>query len=214
MTPWLLFGAGGTGVGSLIARHALTQGREVVALVRNSTAAQQLTAVGAKVVCGDATDSDAVMRACQLAGTHATIISTMGGGQDYLSHRAVIDCAEAVGLRRMVLVTSLGCGDSWAFLSDRAKAAFGHSVREKSLAECWLASSQLDFAILRPGGLLNGSATGLALRQQNQEVHGFVMREDVAAHAAELAAQDCLGHQIYSLIQPGLAPKARTSSPA
>ena len=35
----------------------------------------------------------------------------------------------------MVLVTSLGCGESWAYLSDRAKAAFGQAVREKSLAE-------------------------------------------------------------------------------
>ncbi|MCM4201675.1 SDR family oxidoreductase, partial [Escherichia coli] len=44
---------------------------------------------------------------------HGFIISTMGGAQDYLAHRTVIDEAEKAGISRMILVTSLGCGDSW-----------------------------------------------------------------------------------------------------
>ena len=106
----------------------------------------------------------------------------------------------------MILVTSLGCGDSWPFLSERAKAAFGQAVREKTLAESWLQTSQLDYAILRPGGLLDGAATGKAQRIQNQECHGFVNRADVAAHIHELANAPALNHQVYSLIEPDLKP--------
>lgn len=106
----------------------------------------------------------------------------------------------------MILVTSLGCGDSWPFLSSRAKAAFGQAVREKSLAESWLQTSRLDYAILRPGGLLNGAATGQAQRIQAQECHGFVMRADVAKHIHELATAPALNNQIYSLVEPGLKP--------
>lgn len=106
----------------------------------------------------------------------------------------------------MILVTSLGCGDSWPFLSSRAKAAFGQAVREKSLAESWLQTSRLDYAILRPGGLLNGAATGRAQRIQAQECHGFVMRADVAKHIHELATAPALNNQIYSLVEPGLKP--------
>jgi hypothetical protein len=54
----------------------------------------------------------------------------MGGAQDYLAHRTVIDEAEKAEIKRMILVTSLGCGDSWPFLSPRARAAFGQAVRE------------------------------------------------------------------------------------
>lgn len=64
----------------------------------------------------------------------------------------------------MVLMTSLGCGDSWAYLSTRYKAAFGQAVREQPLAESWLQTSSLDFAILRPGSLLQGSPTGKTQR--------------------------------------------------
>jgi uncharacterized protein YbjT (DUF2867 family) len=144
--------------------------------------------------------------ACRAAGPDALIISTMGGAQDYLAHRTVIDEAEKAGISRMILVTSLGCGDSWPFLSERAKAAFGQAVREKTLAESWLQTSQLDYAILRPGGLLDGAATGKAQRIQNQECHGFVHRADVAAHIHELANAPALNQQVYSLIEPDLKP--------
>ncbi|MBP6121686.1 MULTISPECIES: SDR family oxidoreductase [Providencia] len=206
MSPWLIFGAGGKGVGALAASLAFAEKRPVIALVRNQDAADKLTALGAQVFVGDACDEAIVTKACQAAGVSATIISTMGGSQDYLAHRTVIDCAEKAGISRMILVTSLGCGDSWQYLSPRARAAFGQAVREKSLAESWLQSSQLDFAILRPGGLLHGDATGKAVRQQDSEAHGLVMRADVAAHIHQLALEIELKKQIYSLVQPALTP--------
>lgn len=206
MSPWLIFGAGGKGVGALTATLALTEKRPVVALVRHPDDAARLHAQGIQVITGDACDAQSVALACQAAGPDATIVSSIGGAQDYLAHRTIIDEAEKAGIGRMILVTSLGCGDSWPFLSDRAKAAFGQAVREKTLAESWLQTSTLDYAILRPGGLLNGEASGKAQRIQRQEVHGFVQRADVAAHIQALANAPALHHQVYSLVEPGLKP--------
>lgn len=206
MNPWLIFGAGGKGVGALTVELALAEKRPMVAVVRNPEAAARLKAKGINVLIGDACDAACVAQACQTAGAEATVISSMGGAQDYLAHRTVIDEAEKAGLKRMILVTSLGCGDSWPFLSARAKAAFGQAVREKSLAESWLQTSTLDYAILRPGGLLSGEATGKARRIQQQEVHGFVQRADVAAHIQALASAPALNQQVYSLVEPELKP--------
>lgn len=206
MKPWLIFGAGGKGVGALTLELALAEQRPVVAVVRNPDAAARLQERGVQVYVGDACDADVVSDACEAAGSDATIVSSMGGSQDYLAHRTVIDTAEKCGISRMILVTSLGCGDGWPFLSPRAKAGFGQAVREKSLAESWLQTSTLDHAILRPGGLLNGDATGNAQRFQGQEVHGFVMRADVAAHVQQLAQAPTLDQQVYSLVEPGLKP--------
>ena len=206
MTPWLLFGAGGSGVGANTLERALAEQRPALAVVRNPQAAAELQKRGVQVFNGDACDAGVVASACRAAGTDALLISSMGGTQDYLAHRTVIDEAEKAGIRRMILVTSLGCGDGWPFLSPRAKAAFGQAVREKTLAESWLQTSQLDYAILRPGGLLNGDATGKAQRFQQQECHGFVRRADVAIHIAELARMPALNKQIYSLVDPELKP--------
>ena len=206
MAPWLIFGAGGSGVGAKTLALALAEQRPVIAVVRNAQVAAGLQEKGVQVFIGDACDSQVTACACRAAGQHATVISSMGGAEDYLAHRTVIDEAEKAESKRMILVTSLGCGDSWPFLSPRARAAFGQAVREKSLAESWLQTSQLDYAILRPGGLLNGAATGQAQRIQAEECHGFVMRADVARHIHELATAPSLNNQIYSLVEPGLKP--------
>ncbi|HCH7936015.1 MULTISPECIES: NAD(P)H-binding protein [Providencia] len=205
MSPWLILGAGGKGVGNMVAKLAVTDKRPVIAIVRNSQSAEMLEDQGIQVFRGDACDKAVVSAACQAAGASATVISTMGGTQDYLAHRTVIDCAEQAGISRMVLVTSLGCGDSWQYLSLRARTVFGQAVREKSLAESWLQTSSLDYVIVRPGGLLHGQATGKAILQQVDDVHGLVMRADVAEHVYLLAQQTTLKNQIYSIIQPELA---------
>ncbi|GKX54605.1 hypothetical protein SOASR030_07170 [Leminorella grimontii] len=204
MSVWLIFGAA-KGTGAHVLEYALAHQRQVFALLRREEDAARLRERGVIALVGDATDAAAVERICTMAGADCTIVSTMGGSHDYLAHRTVIDAAEKAGIKDMVMVTSLGCGDSWPTLSDRAKAAFGQAVREKSLAEVWLQTSGLNYGILRPGGLLNGEATGKAQCYQHQEVHGFVNRSDVALTIANLIGSGLSG-QVYSLIEPGLAP--------
>ncbi|WP_223672421.1 NAD(P)H-binding protein [Proteus terrae] len=206
MKTWVIFGAGGKGVGAHIADIGVTQQRPVVALVRSEEAANRLKEKGIKTIIGDAIDAKAVEAVLTLAGKEADIISTMGGKNDYLAHRTVIDIAEKMDFQRMLMVSSLGCGDSWAALSDRAKAAFGQAVREKSLAEVWLQTSHFDYAIVRPGGLLNGEETGKAQLYQYEETHGLVNRRDVARLVTQLLEADLLGDQIYAVVEPGLAP--------
>lgn len=205
MATWLIFGAA-RGTGLLLVQHAFARQQAVVALVRKQEDADRLAALNVQVVMGDACDADAVMQVCQAAGPETVIVSTMGGSQDYPAHRTVIDCAERAGIRQMLMVTSLGCGDSWPTLSDRAKQAFGQAVREKSLAESWLQTSTLAWCILRPGGLLNGEATGKGELAQHTEVHGLIRRADVALTIAALLAKP-LNNQIYSLTEPGLTPQ-------
>lgn len=129
---------------------ALAEQRPVVAVIRHADAATKLAQQGVQVFTGDACDASVVAAACRAAGPDALIISTMGGAQDYLAHRTVIDEAEKAGISRMILVTSLGCGDSWPFLSERAKAAFGQAVREKRWrkAGCKPASLIMPFSAL------------------------------------------------------------------
>jgi len=121
---------------------------------------------------------------------------------DYIGHRYVIDALETNGIKRFVLVTSLGCGDSWQYFSERSKKGFGAAVREKSLAEAWLMSSSLDYTILRPGGLLDGEVTGNGELSQHVEVHGVIYRQEVARLIETLLANDASFGQVYQCIDP------------
>lgn len=176
-----------------------------IALVRDETFAKQLTQEDIECHVGDATDSSMVSQLCALAGSEATIISTLGGETgNYLAQRIIIDCAEQANIKQMILVTSLGCGETWSTLSQRAKHAFGHAVREKSLAEVWLQTSALNFVILRPGGLQNGELTGNAKCYYQQEVHGLIHRIDLAKIIIEKIANQQFDNKAYSVIDPNL----------
>ena len=208
MPTTLIFGAS-RGLGRAFTEQALQQGQRVIALIRSPEVAAELRALGVEVVNGDALDPQAVAVACQLAGDGAQVISTLGSFRqaepvDYLGNRQVIDQMELAGLKRLLLVTSLGCGDSWQYLPQRARAAFGHEVRLKSLAESWLQTSALEWTILRPAGLQDGEATGQAVLSHGKEVHGLVRRADVAACGLRLLSDKAAHSQIYAIGDPDL----------
>ncbi|MGL5497106.1 MAG: SDR family oxidoreductase [Aeromonas sobria] len=208
MPTTLIFGAS-RGLGRAFTHHALNEGHRVVALVRSPEMATELRALGALVIEGDALDLAAVQQACIAAGQDACVVSTLGSFRqaapvDYQGNRHVIDAMEQAGLKRLLLITSLGCGDSWQYLPQRARAAFGHEVRLKSLAESWLQTSPLTWTILRPAGLQDGDATGRAGLSQNKEVHGLVRRADVATQGLRLLADDTAVGQIYAIGDPEL----------
>ncbi|MFC5704840.1 SDR family oxidoreductase [Aeromonas eucrenophila] len=208
MPTILIFGAS-RGLGRAFTDQALRQGHRVVALVRNAEMAAELHTLGVEVVQGDALDGAAVAQACLLAGSEAQVVSTLGSFRqaqpvDYQGNRQVIDAMEQAGLKRLLLVTSLGCGDSWQYLPERAREAFGHEVRLKSLAESWLQTSRLSWTILRPAGLQDGEATGRAVLSQGKEVHGLVHRQDVAIQGLQLLTNEQALGQIYAIGEPGL----------
>ena len=208
MPTTLIFGAS-RGLGRAFTDQALRQGHRVLALVRQPEMAVELRTLGVEVIEGDALDPAAVQQACAQAGPTARVISTLGSFRqpqpvDYQGNRNVIDAMEQTGLIRLLLVTSLGCGDSWQYLPERARAAFGHEVRLKSLAESWLQSSTLGWTILRPAGLQDGEATGRAVLSQGKEVHRLVRRADVAAHGLRLLTDEAALGQIYAIGDPEL----------
>ncbi|MDX7985761.1 SDR family oxidoreductase [Xenorhabdus sp. 12] len=205
MKPWLIFGAG-KGIGRHLAIIGLKQNRPVTALIRNEQQAAELSAMGINVIFGDACDHKSIETAIANAGENPVVFSTIGGGNsDHYGNIAIIDALEKSQVSRMLLVTSIGCGESWKTLSQRAKSLFGQSVRHKSLAESYLQTSTLDFTIIRPGGLTDQSGTGNCQRYQD-EIHGMVSRIDVAEQLAQMADDEHTYYQIYALVDPELKP--------
>jgi len=79
---------------------------------------------------------------------------------DALGVRQQIQACRAVGLRRVVLVSSL-CAGRW----QHPLNLFGLILVWKRLGERWLEQSGLDWTVVRPGGLSE--------REQNLEAEGI-----------------------------------------
>ena len=195
-----------SGLGAAMVDYYHQKGINVIAIARNpdkntKIAEYQLTAISC-----DATNSNQVENAVSQLPRDVINISTMGSFRadipvDYIGHRNLINALEKYSHSRLLLVTSLGCGDSWKYLSERAKQGFGSAVREKSLAEAWLKSSSLNFTILRPGGLLDGAMTNNGELSQEVEVHGVITRAEVARLTHKLLESSSVG-EIYQCVDP------------
>lgn len=202
MKSILIFGAS-RGTGAHLLSYAIAQNIKVTALIRDNKLSDKLQSQGVQTLVGNACNQEDVLQAMHLAGKDTTIVCTLGGeGANYEAQRTIIDSAEQFGIQQMLLVTSIGCGNSWPTLSDKAKQAFGYAVREKSLSEVWLQTSHLTYCILRPGGLVDGEPNFTAEYYPAElEKHGRVKRSDLAQVILKLIEQP-LDNKIYSVIDP------------
>jgi nucleoside-diphosphate-sugar epimerase len=190
MTTTVIFGAR-TGVGFHLARLLRAEGRPVVAMLRPGADAGPLEALGVRVAHGDAFSAGDIDAALDLAeevakGADLDIVSTVGGRHedgrfaDEDCNVNIVDRAARRDLGRLVLVTSIGCGEMAPYRSERAIAAFGASVEAKTRAEDHARRVVPSATFIRPGGLRSEPATGRGILSGDVEIHGFIHREDVA----------------------------------
>ncbi|WP_313691756.1 SDR family oxidoreductase [Halorarum halobium] len=186
----LVTGASGRTGRELLAELADTS-LTVRALTRSAENRESLLADGADdVVVGDLIDSadartavescDAVLFAAGSSlSTGLLRPSRVVDGDGVLT---LVEAAEEADIRRFVLQSSIGVGDSrpgmpwWARL-----LVLRWTVRAKARAEAALHDSDLEYVILRPGWLTDDPATNdLVLAEGGGPMTGSVPRADVA----------------------------------
>lgn len=208
MNNLIIWGAG-SGLGTAMAEYFHQQDFNVIAIGRNPAKNPRINELNIKVIPCDATNQQQIKETLTMIPEGAIHISTMGSFNanipvDYIGHRYLIDALAQQTASRFVLITSLGCGDSWQYLSESAKRGFGAAVREKSLAESWLQTSPLDYTILRPGGLKDGPLTHRGQLSQHQEVHGLITRSEVARLTHQLLLKTESIGQVYQCVDASL----------
>lgn len=183
---------GSRGTGAQVVRLAMAAGHEVTSVSRSGTSPHPGVV---RDVTGDALDAD-VMRTA-VAGADAVVV-TVGGAKGSDRHRAevtksIIQAMRLAGVRRLIVQSSLGVGDSLELMPAPARV-FARTVLASALAdhaeqEAAVAASGLDWTVVRPGGLSDGPATGAYVAQETTEgrpMKGRISRADVAAHIVRI----------------------------
>ncbi len=206
MRPLLIFGAS-RGVGLELAALERAAGRPVAVLLRPASEAGPLQEIGAQVLRGDVLSRPDIEQALASFPGSFDVVSTLSGrGEDGRladdeGNINVIEAVKASGRAgRFILVTSMGCGDMAPYRSERAIAAFGAVVDAKTRAEDRLKETDLDWTILRPGGLVSEPPTSNGLLTQNPRVHGFIHRADVASLAFRVLRDSATSRQAFAAV--------------
>ncbi|MFT0876126.1 SDR family oxidoreductase [Rhodopseudomonas sp. G2_2311] len=179
----LIFGATGR-TGRHLVTQGIARGWTVFVAGRDLARLNELAGI-AGVASVDVADTTSVAGALNGLRPQA-IISTIGGAGpdalliDEVGNNAITDAAVACGVRRVLQVSSLACGDSRAYASERIIAAIGPVLDAKTRAEGHLRNAALDWTIVRPGGLTDGEPTGQGALYDDPRVHGRIARADLA----------------------------------
>lgn len=188
----VIFGATGR-TGRQIVAYALQQGRDVTAFVRDP---QKLPIRDdrLRVITGDVTaDVDAVAGA--VSGQDAAI-SALGRGQSLRSEnlisrsmRTLVPAMESQGVRRLIVVSAFGVGDTQRDATLLQRITFRLMLRDlyadKAAAEEYLRGSSLDWTVIRPTMLTDGPPTGTYRVGERLNLRGLpkISRADVAHFA-------------------------------
>src|SRR3954468_4213758 len=178
--------AGGHGKIALrLLRLLAERGDGARGLIRNPDHAPDLEAVGALPVGADLENLDAEAIAKSISGCDAVVFAAGAGPGsgparkrtvDYAGSVKLIDAAKLDGISRYLIVSAMGVRDP---------AARGEEMRPyyeaKLEADEALASSGLDYTIVRPGRLTDDPGAGRIEAAERLELGGEIPRDDVAA---------------------------------
>jgi len=201
----IVFGGTGT-IGRLVVQQAVEQDHEVTLLTRNPSLVGP-TDPRVHVVEGDVFDARAI--APVIAGQDAVVVTLGGGRKGGVRARgtaAIIEAMRATGVRRLVVLSLIGVGDSreqlnffWKRLMFGLllRGAYADHVEQERLTR----ASGLDWTIARPGSFTDGPRTGSYRRGfgPQEKTTLKVSRADVAEFVVEQLTDDTWLRQAPSL---------------
>lgn len=183
--------AGGHGKIALIMIEKLAAaGHEAIGIIRKPEQAADLVALGGipLVLDLEAIGPDELAR--DLAGADAVVFAAGAGPGSGTARKLTVDrdgaillaeAAERAGIRRYVMISAHRTDD----FDPDSDEVFQVYLRAKSEADADLRGRDLDWTIVRPGGLTDEPGSGLVILAEQTE-RGRVPRADVAAVITEL----------------------------
>ncbi|MEW2575787.1 NAD(P)H-binding protein [Streptomyces syringium] len=199
--------AGGHGQIALRLERLLAgRGDEVAGVIRKPGQAGALLAAGAEPVVCDLESATVEEIARHLEGADAVVFAAGAGPGSGIERKDTVDraaaalfadAAEAAGVRRYVIVSSMGADREPPEGTDPVFAAY---LRAKGAADDDVRSrAGLDWTVLRPGRLTDDPGTGRVTLAESTG-RGEVTRDDVAAVLAALLAEPDTAGRTLELI--------------
>ncbi len=177
--------AGGHGqIALLLAARLVAGGHQPVALIRNPDHRGDVHDVGAEPLVVDLESIAADDLAAHLRGADAVVFAAGAGPGSSAARKLTVDrdaailladAAERAAVRRYVMISAMGA-DGFDPDSDEVFQVY---LRAKSDADAAVRATDLDWTVVRPGGLTNDPGTGLVTAAESTG-RGSIPRADVA----------------------------------
>lgn len=204
----ILVGGGG-GVALDVTRKLKDCGSWVWQLQRTDVRRKEIEGMMAIVVNGDAMKPEDIEKAFTAIDGVDAVVSSIGGTTadptaDSTGNINLIEAAAKHGVKKFILITSIGTGDSKDATPPNVYEALKPVLIEKEKAEKRLqelgASTGMKWVIIRPGGLKTEAPTGKGVLTENKTVCGAITRSDVADLVVKALRSDKSDNKILSAV--------------
>ena len=196
--------AGGHGQIALLLEKALAdRGDHPVGVVRNPDHLDDVEATGAEAVVLDLEDTDVAALTDVVKGADAVVFAAGGGPNSGTARKETVDkgaavlladAAEQAGVRRYVMVSSMGTDK----VDPDSDDVFQVYLRAKKAADDDLRARDLDWTVVRPGRLTDDTPSGRV--QVGTLPRGEIPRADVASVLATVLTEDATIGKTFDLL--------------
>jgi uncharacterized protein YbjT (DUF2867 family) len=203
--------AGATGrAGRFIAEEAMKRGFKVRALLIkpfDQPDQPELTSLGADLVFADLTSVESIEKA--LEGTDY-LISAIGSRKpfsgkendkiDNMGNQNFTRAAKAKGLERVVIISSIGVGNSRKAVSFMNKIFMGPILKAKQKSEEFISSFGMEYTIIRPGGYSQKELSGEIAFGEGGNFSGLIRREQIAKVCVDALTSSAMKNRTFEVI--------------
>lgn len=208
---------GGTGmIGYEIVKALKAQDQDVTVFVRATSNVDDLDAIDVPYVVGDVLQPESLLQVLK-DGDYDAVISSISRSGSFGSkvegvtiHKTgnnnITAAALLSGVSQVVLMGTVGVGDSAATLGARRNAGFNQIYQDKGDAENFLTASGVTYTIVRTGIILTDKATGTVELTQDHTVRHAANVFDIAQKTAGcIGNEDCFD-AVFHTHDPAIPP--------
>lgn len=197
-----VFIAGANGqIGQHLLQEMAESDHEARALIRHPDQGPELQQMGAtETVLGDLEhDCSEAIKGCDAviftagSGPHTGPDKTIDVDQDGAIR--LIDTAKAMGIKRFVIVSSMGAEEP-----ENGPEKLRHYLQAKRNADEHLKNSGLNYTIVRPGQLTNDEGTGKVQVSSRQAEFGKIPRQDVARVLLAVLNSEATVNRVFDVV--------------
>lgn len=212
--------AGATGrAGRCIVRELLNRGYAVRALIVppfDPPDPPGLRSEGVELVAGDLTSVASLEKAVEGA---SFLISAIGSRKpfskgendriDNMGNQNLARAARAKGLEKIVIISSVGAGNSRNALSFMYKLMMSPILRAKEKSEAFIRSFGMTHIIIRPGGYGDKEVSGQIAFGEGGKITGRVTRAQIAKVCVDALASQAMNNRTFEVVDAATVAEDR-----
>lgn len=208
---------GGTGmIGYEIVKALKARDLDVTVFVRATSNVEDLQSTNVPYVVGDVLEPETIQRAITKGG-YGTVVSTISRSGSFGSQQEgvtihltgnnnITAAALLGGVAHVILMGTVGAGDSAATLGPQRNSLFQQIYKDKTAAENFLMASGLAYTVVRTGIILTDSATETVELTEDHTIRHAANIFDIAKQTAACVGSANCYDKVFHTHDPAIPP--------